>query len=262
MDLTSLLNLPPQGLVVFILVLVRAIAIFMVAPVLGNSLVPLPVKLGLAFLMTLILAPFLVHQPLHLNVQDFWAIGLAVLQETAVGLLIGFLAQLLFVSMQFAGQAVGLQMGFGLASVFDPSSQAQVSITAQLYLFVGILVFLLLNGHHYLIIALARSFQTIPLASFTLDQHALTLILRATNDMFWVALMLMAPVLGVLVLGEVSMAIVARIMPQMNMFVAAFPVKIFLGIVTMALSFPLLVSYMGASTQQSFDLIFRFLRVH
>ena len=67
---------------------------------------------------------------------------------------------------------------------------------------------------------------------------------------------------GVLVLGEVSMAIVARIMPQMNMFVAAFPVKIFLGIVTMALSFPLLVSYMGATTQQSFDLVFRFLRVH
>ncbi|MDB5097552.1 MAG: fliR [Cyanobacteria bacterium RYN_339] len=259
MDLNALLALPPNGLAIFLLVLCRASAIFLVAPVLGNANVPQRVKIGLAFMLALIFTPFLMTTPLTVDVTNGWALAVAVLQELSIGLVIGFLAQLVFVAFQFAGQAVGLQMGFGMANVFDPQSHAQVSVTAQFYLLVGVLVFLLIDGHHWLIVALEKSFTSVPLGTFHLDQRLFNVVLRASDDLFWTSLTLMAPVLGVLLLAEVGMGIVARIMPQMNVFVASFPVKVGLGVLTMALAFPLMVGYMSSLTEQSFALILKFL---
>ncbi len=259
MNLTALLQLPPQGLAIFLLVLVRASAIFLTAPVLGNTIVPARVKVGLAGMLALIITPMLLNVPIKADIDSVWGIVPAVIAELMLGVLIGLLAQFFFVAVQFAGQVVGLQMGFGMASVFDPHFGATVSVTGQFYLLVGILVFLLLDGHHWVLIALQKSFVTIPLGSFTFDAQALGMLLQASNDLFWVALMLMAPVLGVLVLGEIAMAIVARIMPQMNVFVAAFPVKIALGVVTMAVSFPLLISFLGSETERTFAGILAFL---
>lgn len=252
MDLAGLMRLPPQGLVVFMLVLVRASSIFLTAPVLGNANVPVRMKIGLAFMLAMILSPFLMHQPLHFDWNNGWTLMLAVLQEIALGVFLGLLAQLLFVAVQFAGQAVGLQMGFGMASVYDPSAHAQVSITAQIYLYLAVMVFLLLDGHHWLLIALQRSFVAVPLGTFTLTGQVMEILLNATNELFWVALTLMAPVMGVLVLSEVALGIVARIMPQMNMFVAAFPVKILVGIMTMIVAFPLMAAYMGPTFEHTF----------
>ena len=259
MNLAALLQLPPQGLAVFLLVLVRASAIFLSAPVLGNANVPARAKVGLSALLALILTPMMMQTPLAADLTSGWSLLPAVLSELMLGILIGLMAQLFFVAVQFAGQIVGLQMGFGMASVFDPAMQSQVSATAQFYLLLGVLMFLLLDGHHWVLVALGQSFQAIPLGGFRFDAVALGTLLDAATNMFWVATMIMAPVLGVLVLGEVAMAIVARIMPQMNVFVAAFPVKIFLGVLTMALSFPLLTGYLQGETEHTFAAILRFL---
>lgn len=258
MDLAALLQLPPQGLAVFLLVLVRSSAIFLIAPVLGNQSTPARVKVGLSFMLALIFTPLLMAHPLKIDVTNPWELAVAVFDELLLGLLIGFIAQLLFVAIEFAGQLVGLQMGFSMANVMDPQSHAQVAVTAQFYLFVGILVFMLMDGHHWVLLALDKSFDTIPLGTFHLDARALGALLDASSELFWVALTLMSPVLGVLALGEVAMAIVARIMPQMNIFVASFPVKVWLGVVTMALSFPLVVDYMGGMTERSFAALMKF----
>ncbi|MFN3428657.1 MAG: flagellar biosynthetic protein FliR, partial [Candidatus Sericytochromatia bacterium] len=216
-------------------------------------------KIGLAFALALILAPFLMNQPLTFDYTNMWTLGLAVLQEIALGVFIGMMAQFLFVAVQFAGQVVGLQMGFGMASVFDPNTHAQVSIVAQIYLYMILMVFLLMDGHHWLLIALQRSFDTVPLGTFTVDGQVMGVLLAASNELFWVALTIMAPVLGVLVLAELAMGIVARIMPQMNVFVASFPVKIALGFITMILAFPLMIAYLGPTIERNFLGILRFL---
>jgi flagellar biosynthetic protein FliR len=216
-------------------------------------------SIGLSALLALIITPLLLNSPVPGDLDSVWGIVPAVLAELLLGLLIGFLAQLFFVTVQFAGQIVGLQMGFGMASVFDPQSGGQLSVVAQFYLLLGVLIFLLLDGHHWLLVALQKSFQTIPLGSFRFDAFALETLLHASNELFWVALMIMAPVLGVLMLAELAMAIVARILPQMNIFVASFPIKIGLGILTMALSFPLLVGFLASETERTFASILNFL---
>ena len=259
MDVTQLASLPPQGLAVFLLVLVRASAIFLVAPVLGNSTTPARIKVGLSLLLALIFTPMLMNKPLPVDVMTLPGMLAAVFHELVLGFLIGFLAQLIFVAMEFAGQVVGIQMGLSMATMFDPTTHAQVAVTSQFYLLVGVLTFMLLDGHHWVLLALDRSYTTIPLGTFALNAKALFTVLNASNELFWVALTLMAPVLGVLALTEVAMAIVARIMPQMNIFVASFPVKIWLGVATMALSFPLVVEYMGSLTEKSFAMLMQFL---
>jgi flagellar biosynthetic protein FliR len=259
MDLAGLLQLPPQGLVVFLLILFRTSSLFLTAPVLGNTSVPPQVKMGLAFLVSAILTPLWAHHPLGFAIDNPLELALATLQEIALGVMLGLLSQLFFVAVQFAGQVIGLQMGFGIASIFDPQSQTQVAITAQIYTAAAILVFLLLDGHLWILMALNRSLSSIPLGTFIVNGHAVSMLINATNDMFWIALTLMAPVLGVLALTELALALVARIMPQMNVFVAAFPVKIGLGIFTMAISFPLIVSFMSTLVERNFSDIFRFL---
>lgn len=258
MDLAGLLRLPPQGLVVFLLVLIRVSSLFLTAPLLGNANVPQRMKVGLAFMMALILTPFLMHQELLFDFSNPFTLTLAVFQEIALGVFIGLLAQLLFVAVTFAGNVVGMQMGFGMANVFDPTSRAQVSITAQIYTYTMTMVFLLLDGHHWLLIAIQRSFSAIPLGTFTMNGQVMGVLLAATNELFWVALILMAPVLGVLALSEIAMAIVARIMPQMNVFVAAFPVKIMVGIAAMVVALPMMVTYLGITTERTFMEILRF----
>jgi flagellar biosynthetic protein FliR len=183
---------------------------------------------------------------------------LAVGQEIALGVFLGFLAQFIFVAVQFAGQVVGLQMGFGMASVFDPTTHSQAAVTAQFYVYLASMVFLLIDGHHWLLIALQRSFDAVPLGSFTVNGQVMSIMLNGTSELFWVALTLMAPVMGVLVLSEVAMGIVARIMPQMNIFVAAFPVKIMVGLATMIVAFPLMGAYMAPTFEHTFATIMHF----
>jgi flagellar biosynthetic protein FliR len=258
LDLTALLSLPPHGLAVFLLVLTRASAIFLTAPVLGNANTPARVKIGLSAMLALILTPMLMATVPKGDLASIWGLVPAVLSELMLGVMIGLLSQFFFVAVQFAGQIVGLQMGFGMASVFDPQFSGQVSVTGQLYLFLGILTFLMLDGHHWILLALQKSFTTIPLGTFVLNGRAIGTLIDASNELFWVALMIMAPVVGVLVLGEVAMAIVARIMPQMNIFVASFPVKIGLGVLTMAVSFPLLIGFLGSEQERNLQGVMNF----
>lgn len=253
MPFGALADLSQQGLIVFFLVLVRASAIFLSAPLLGNRSVPMRVKTGLALLLALLLTPFLMGKTGAPNPPDLWAFGAAVAAELAVGLLIGTVTNFFFTAAQFAGYAVGMQMGFGMASLFDPTTQSQSSVVGQFYMFAAMLVFLLLDGHHWILVALGRSFDAVPLGGFTWSGTTTVQLIDATNNVFWVALMLAAPVMGVLILTELALGIVARIMPQMNVFVASFPVKILLGVFTLMVSFPILVASLGHEVELTFE---------
>lgn len=223
----------------FLLVLIRISSLFIIAPLFGNSNVPVRFRIGLAVLIAFLLLP--ATGPVAF--QEPGALFMAVLRELTVGLIIGFLAQLIFYAVQLAGQIVAMQMGFGIERMLDPNSHTQVTGVGQIYLFVAMLTFLATDGHHLLLLALARSFHDVPLGTFTLGGLQLERMLSATNGMFVVAFAIMLPALGVLMLIEISLAIAARVMPQLNAFVAGFPVKILVGIVTLMATIPLLSNH-------------------
>lgn len=238
MDLAALMQLPPGGLEIGLLVLIRVSALFVVAPIFGNQMVPVRFRVGLAVLFTLLILPLELAGP-HPTLADADAWTLAIARELAVGLMLGFLAMLFFYGVQLAGHMIGLQMGFGMSQMFDPSTHGQTSELSVLLTMLATVAFLQLDGHHWLLAAVWKSFQAVPLASFTPTASLIGRMVGATTGIFDTALTLMLPISGVLLVIELALAILNRVSPQMNVFALGMGAKILLGIATLAVTLPL-----------------------
>lgn len=243
MDLAALLGLPENGLALFLLILTRFSGIFLTAPVFGNTVVPIRFRVGLAVLLAALVYPTALGWPTPV-MDGPLDVAFALAAELAVGVTLGFVANAVFFGIQFAGHLIALQMGLGMNMIFDPNSRNQTTQLAVLFVLLGTVTFLAVDGHHWLILAVWNSFQSLPLGGFALSGGIMEQVLVATTGIFDVALTLMLPVIGVLMLAELALAIMSRIMPQMNVFVAGFPVKIMLGLATLAATVPLLGGYM------------------
>ncbi|MBL8365335.1 MAG: flagellar biosynthetic protein FliR, partial [Comamonas sp.] len=135
----------------------RVLALFSVAPLFSMRAVPMRAKIGLAFFVALCAQAVLTDQPV-VSINGPQALG-AVAQQVAVGLAIGFAMRLVFAAVELAGEVVGLQMGLNFASFFDPTSNAQVSAVARFYGYLAMLLFVVINGHLMVLMAVVESFQ-------------------------------------------------------------------------------------------------------
>ncbi|GER69032.1 flagellar biosynthetic protein FliR [Weizmannia acidilactici] len=218
---------------IFLLVLVRVTTFFIMMPLFSNRSVPAPFRIGLGFFMSLIIA-----YTIHVRPFDFYgSYFLLIIKEALVGLLIGFAAYLVISAIQMAGTFIDFQMGFSLANVIDPHTAAQTSLTSQYLYSFALLLLLSLNGHHLILDGIYYSYQFIPidqpwihLGSANLAKYLALLLAR----IFLIAFQMSAPVVAILFLVDVAFGIVARTVPQLNIFVAGFPVKIAVGFIVMA----------------------------
>ncbi len=232
---------------VFLLVLVRAAAMIMVAPVLGARPIPQQVKIGLAVLLAVLLAPMQdVSEPLFTN---WLTVLLSVAREVVVGLLMGFAATLLFSAVQMAAQIVGVQIGFGFSNTMDPLSAQSSGFLETLYNMMAVVIFLNLGGHHALITGLSQSFQLAPVGLFTAPAVVGDRLVALSSLAFGMAIRLALPVVGTMLLVDSAMALVVRSIPQMNIFAVGLPVKMVVGFLTLVALTPLTVSGVGSLTQ-------------
>jgi flagellar biosynthesis protein FliR len=238
-----LLNFPLEQVQTFLFVLVRTAAVLFSVPFLDSKNVPIMVKAGLAVAVTLLIVPHLPSGPPDLLDRPVHLImGLAV--EVVVGLMIGLIVQLFFTGIQLAGQTIGYQMGFAIANVVDPASSLQIPLLSQFYNLFAMMLFLALDVHVYFIKTLAEMFQHIPLWSFRLDQDLFALIMMLTANAFIMAVKIGAPVMVALLLTNAALGLVARTVPQMQIFVVAMPLKILLGLFFMGISLPFCGSFL------------------
>ena len=231
----------------FLLVLVRAAAMVMVAPVLGARSIPAQVKIGLSVLLAMLLTPL--QEPSPPLLVDWFGIMLAVAREAVVGLLLGFSATLVFNAAQMAAHLIGVQIGFGFANTMDPLSPQQSSYLDTLYNLLAVVTFLSLGGHHALIMALGQSFQLVPLGQFAptgVIGDRLAVLASAT---FATAVRLAMPVVGTMLVTDAAMALVVRTIPQMNVFVVGLPVKMVVGLLALIALAPVTVEGLGNVTR-------------
>lgn len=228
-----------QALPAFLLVLCRISSFFVVAPVFSSRNVPAQFKIGLAVFVS-----FLVF--LTVGTEATVALDslypLAVIREVLAGLLLGFVAYLFFAVVQTSGAFIDLQLGYGLANVVDPMSGSAVPVVGNLKFMVMLLVFLSVNGHHYLLGAIMDSYRWLPLDNDffrTVYEGRLTAFLTETfSATFLLALQIAAPILVATFLTDVGMALLARTAPQYNVFVVGIPIKILLGLAMLVLLMP------------------------
>ncbi len=234
----SILQLSAAEFEKLLLLMLRLGGIMSVAPIFGHRSVPTMPKIGLVILTSLIILPTLSGYSIKVP-PDLPGLVVMLFKEIVAGLAIGFSSMMIFLAVQFAGTLIGLQMGFGIVNVIDPNSQLEVPIIGQFQLLLATLIFLALDGHHLVLSAIVGSVKVIPLGAIDFSAVSGELILRAGIDTLASGIKLGAPCMVTLFLVDVAMGVVARTMPQMNVFVVGFPLKIATGFVMISASLPL-----------------------
>lgn len=226
----------------FILVLLRVSAIVATMPILGNRTVPVRVKGGLSLLIVFLLFPFV---KLHTTSPDILPLALKMAGEVMIGITMGFAGKLIFSGVQLAGQLVGFQMGFAIVNVFDPITSAQVSIIAQFQYLLAMLIFLAVDGHHLFLYAIAESCRILPIFGFHFSGELTQSIVELSKDIFIVAIKIGAPVITVLLMASIGFGLIARTVPQINILIVGFPIKIAVGLIGIGLALPVFARMMA-----------------
>jgi flagellar biosynthetic protein FliR len=245
---------------IFFMIFVRMAALLSSIPVLANKNIPAVFKVGLALSISLILFPLLKlsGMPHFDNAVTF---GLGIAAEVILGFAIGLAVKAIFAGIQLAGKLAGYQMGLAIANVLDPASSVQVPLISQVYNIVAMLIFVVINAHHWLLQALIESFRLVPPFGFQMNSSFIDYLVHLTANIFVIAIKVGAPVIVVLLITSVALGLIARTVPQMNIFIVAIPLKIVVGLTFLVFSFTHLSAYLGQVFSQLANTILLLLNV-
>ncbi|MCL1834212.1 MAG: flagellar biosynthetic protein FliR [Leptospirales bacterium] len=239
----------------FFLILVRINAMIMIAPFFSSGVIPFRLKAMLSFFITLIIFPVIAQ-----TIKVPGSMGLyylLVLQEVMIGIFIGFLVSVIFASFQLSAQYYAAQIGFGINDVLDPVGQVSVPLIGQLKNFIGLIVFITMEGHHFLIEAICRSFELAPV--FGVSKSAaggyLKYLVYSFSGMFIIALKISLPIVATAFLITVTMGLLAKAAPQMNIMMFGFPFQIIIGFSLLMITSPLIIRVMHVAIERTFKLL-------
>lgn len=230
----------------------RVLAVFTAAPVFSSKAFPLRAKIGLALLVALSAQASLSTQP---QVSFNGPLGLETLvQQVGVGLAMGFTIRVVFASVELAGELIGLQMGLNFATFFDPTSNAQTSAVSRFFGHMTVLLFIVMNGHLLVLLAVIRSFDAFPVGAGLVQMLTKVRLYELGTDLFASALWIALPMIAVLLLVNLTLGIISRVAPQMNIFAIGFPVTLAVGLMGIAVTLPMLDQPFMALFGRSIDL--------
>jgi flagellar biosynthetic protein FliR len=226
----------PADLLSFLMTLMRVSLVLFLMPFYGGEYIPAQVKAALSIVLTMALWPQ-VSFPGALAPASAGGIVIMLLGELVLGLILGLSVYFIFAAIQTGGQIIGFQMGFTMATLADPSSGEQISISSHLMYTVALIIFLALDGHLHMIRGLADSFALIPPGGLRITESLTTGVLELSAGMFSLAIKIAAPVIAALFMAELTLALMGRAAPQMNLLTMGFPIKIAVGFFFMGILF-------------------------
>ena len=242
----------------FMFVLIRTGSILLMAPVFGAMNVPMQVKLGLTLVLTLLLTPL---APPAAMPEGLVNLATSVGGEILIGASIGLSVRFIFAGIEFAGQVASFQMGLSMASAYDPLSSSQSTIFGKMMSILTILVFLSVNGHLMVLMALQKSFDVIPPYGLALSGGFIDAIVGFSKEMFVLAFKFSAPIVAILIFVNIALGIMSRIVPQINMFAIGFAITILVGFVMLAISLPVFETALTDVFDRMWHGIFDLMRV-
>lgn len=230
----------------------RTLALMTSAPVLSMRSVPTRVKVGLSMLVALGAQASLPDMPM---VPMDSAEGLRlVAQQVAVGLTMGFAARIVFTSVEFAGELIGLQMGLNFASFFDPTTGSQGTATSRFFSTMGAWLFIVINGHLLLMAAVIQSFEAFPVGGAILG--VVTELHPQTwgGDIFRLGLWLALPIVSMLLFVNLVLGVISRVAQQIQIFSVGFAITVCIGLVGMLLTLPLMEQPLRSALERALGL--------
>ena len=244
----------------FIWPFLRINAMFMAMPIFSVATIPARLKVLIALIFTLLITPTLPTMP---AVDLFGFQGwLVAIQQIALGLSTGFILQMVFSIMLFAGQSIAYSMGLGFASMVDPTTGVQVPVIAQLFVIAASLLFLSIDGHLMLIEMLAQSFYTLPVAMIGFEKTDLWRIIIWSSQIIADGVLLALPIMASMLFVNISFGVASKAAPQLQLFGVGFMVSILIGMLLIWLSMSTILEVFSSMLADGFNFISQLLRLH
>jgi flagellar biosynthetic protein FliR len=230
----------------------RVLAVFTSAPIFSSKAFPVRARIALAFFIAFAAQASLQNQPV-ISITGPEAMG-AVIQQVGIGLAIGFTIRLVFAAIELAGEVVGLQMGLSFASFFDPSLNTQSSAVARFFGHMAAFLFIVMNGHLLVMMAVIKSFDAFPVDQNFLEALKTMKLYSLGSDIFASGLWIALPMVGMLMFVNLAFGIVSRVAPQMNLFSIGFPIMLTVGLIGITATLPMLDQPMMALMERAIDI--------
>lgn len=243
----------------FLLVMVRVSVILLMIPIFQSAQVNRLTRFALGMAVTFVVW----HVVPPIAPLGIGALTAAVISQVFVGFIFGFVAFLVFVGIQFAGEVMDLEVGFSIVNVINPLTSQNVSVLGEFQLALGSLIYLTANAHHFLFKGLGGSFALVPLPYAVLGPGLETDLMAFFGQAFFMVFQIAAPVGIALFLTNIGLALMTRVAPQLNVFAIGFPLQIVIGLSMIVISLPLLqvvLPQVFEQTPRELDAVLRAMR--
>jgi len=238
------------NIVGFILLFFRFAALFIATPIFSHKNIPTNIKTSMAFFFTIVFYSSMPPVTIPINVPS---LVLAVLSEFLLGLSVGIIIQLAYNVITFAGGLISFMMGFSMASAIDPQSGISMPIISQFLSLMGLMVLFALDLHHWMLLFIDQSLKTIPLGGFLMSENLFHYIIHAMSRMLLVGLVIAFPIIALSWLADVIFGMLMKTMPQFNLLVIGFPIKIMVAFAVLIATFTSTMLILKGEVQAAFN---------
>ncbi|MBN2319530.1 MAG: flagellar biosynthetic protein FliR [Acidobacteria bacterium] len=233
----------PTEILQFVIVLLRVSGLIVFAPFFGSPSIPYQVRIAFALVTSFLLARLLpvdfVPDGLSLT-----GVTLILIGEIVAGMILGLAANLVFAGIQYAGQIISFQMGFSLIKLIDPQTNVESPVFSFIHNYIGILFFLLLNGHHWFLRAISESFHLMPVGGIQIQASLVEYIVHLSSQIFIIGLRIAGPVIVVTIITDIVVGIIGRSAPQLHILILGLPLKLLVGFSCLSFSLYFIPRYL------------------
>jgi len=222
------------NIVGFILLFFRFTALFIAVPIFSHKNIPMRIKVAMAFFFTVVFYSSMPPLEIAINIPT---IVVAILSEFMLGLVVGIVLLLAYNVITFAGGIISFMMGFSMASAIDPQTGVSMPIISQFLSLMGLMILLSLDLHHWVLLFVDSSLKSVPLGGFIMSKDIFHYVIKAVSNMFLVGFMIAFPIIALSLLADVIFGMLMKTMPQFNLLVIGFPIKIMVAFVVLIATF-------------------------
>lgn len=212
----------------YLVILARISAFVYAAPFFSMNTVPQRIKIGLSAVLAYLVFTISTYQPLAYSGSLGYL--LLVAKNVLAGVVLGLFSNICTFILSFAGQIMDMQIGFSMATEYDPATKSTVSLTSNIYNYAVLLVMLVSRLHYYIVEAIVDSFELIPLNGVSLNTEIYKLMVQFIVDFCIIGFRIALPVFAAIMIANAVLAILAKVAPQMNMFVIGIQLKVLIGL--------------------------------
>jgi len=248
MELVKIFN--EANAIGFLLLYFRFAALFIAVPIFSHNNIPMNIKAAMAFFFTVVFYPSMPDVTIAFTLPS---IIIAILSEFMLGLVVGISLQVAYNVITFAGGQISFMMGFSMASAIDPQSGISMPIISQFLSLLALMVLLALNLHHWMLLLIDHSLKSVPLGGFVMSKDFFHYIMHATSHMFLVGFIIAFPIIALSWLADVIFGMLMKTMPQFNLLVIGFPIKIMVAFAVLIATLTALMLILKGEVQNAFN---------